>query len=38
MVVKEIVKHGAEHTELPSFLPYEPKVTTYNESVKKIHA
>lgn len=35
MVVKKMVKHDAEHIELPSFLPYEQNVTTPNESVKK---
>jgi len=38
IVVKKMVKHDAEHIELPSFAPYEQKVTTYNESVKNIHA
>jgi len=30
-----MVKHDAEHIELPSFAPYEQKVTTFNESIKK---
>jgi hypothetical protein len=35
MVVKKMVKHDAEHTELPSFPPYEQEVTTSKESIKK---
>ena len=38
VVVKKMVKHDAQHIELPSFVPYEQKVTTSNESVNKIHA
>jgi len=34
-MVKKMVKHDAEHIELPSFAPYEQKVTTFNESIKK---
>jgi hypothetical protein len=48
MLIKEMVKQGAQHTEQseqwtyfpnkPSFSPYEYQVTTFNECVKKIHA
>ena len=36
MVVKKMVKHDAQHNELPSFAPYEQKVTTSNEIIKKL--